>query len=875
MNEINIDNRRDLQAQGSLPQTPTENKIETAALPNNESSNDIRRGLQERTHLTEPITTKVQTSSFQGVERKEISLSFLPDADTLVFDAKTAKPILITNEGTQLTTELQQTLENQGYKVIVLTFPQITSSPLKNEYKLAANDDASIKNTIAQITAEQGEIGTFIHLHPHFTFTGGNFAQHFATEKVFLQTVFLLAKYLQPSLNNVSTPHRNAFLTVTRLDGKLGLGKRGNTSILGGGFSGLVKSLNLEWSSVYCRALDIQPEMQATIMAQNILTELLDANIHQTEIGISEEGRTTFATKTTILKEQETIEAQVTSNDVFLVSGGARGVTASCIIEMAAKFKNKFILVGRSSIEGATPEYAKQESNEGKLKTLIMNDLKAKGEKADLATVKRIYNKIVAKKEIEETISKIKQAGADVVYIAADVNNLSNAKAEFAAVEQKWGNITGIIHGAGRLADKFIQNKTEEDFHNVLSVKLDGLLSMLKVVNIHTLRHLILFSSVAGFYGNLGQTDYAMANEILSKAAHLFKTNHPNTKVSAINWGAWEGGMVSPELKKKFLEAGVVLVNHAGGAAMFVNELNHAYDSQPQVIIGGTLPAPESALSPELKTYRIKRNLTLANNPFLTHHSIQGNPVLPVVNAAAWMADSCVKLFPDFCLYQMKDLKLFKGIVFDGTEKTTYFTELKEVSKSAEYITFEVTITSEGSKMPTYHYKSVVTLRNKKVKLENPAFTPKAITGKNAQNGAVLYTDGSLFHGKYYQGIEEILELNDNYLIMKCKAQAVPQIAQGQFPVTSVNTFFLDIQYQGMVVWVEKQHNGAKSLPLQTALATVYHPLPFDETLFVQIEVTENANFRMGATCYVYDELGTLYLKTEGAAVTVSPQLTW
>jgi len=71
-------------------------------------------------------------------------------------------------------------------------------------------------------------------------------------------------------------------------------------------------------------------------------------------------------------------------------------------------------------------------------------------------------------------------------------------------------------------------------------------------VDIHNLDHLVLFSSVAGFYGNVGQTDYAIANEILSKAAHQFKTNHPNTKVSAINWGAWDSGMVSGELKVQF-----------------------------------------------------------------------------------------------------------------------------------------------------------------------------------------------------------------------------------------------------------------------------------------------------------------------------------
>jgi NADP-dependent 3-hydroxy acid dehydrogenase YdfG len=531
--------------------------------------------------------------------------------------------------------------------------------------------------------------------------------------------------------------------------------------------------------------------------------------------------------------------------------------------------------VGRSSIENPLPSYALHENNEAALKALIMKDLKEKTGKADMTTLKKTYNTIIAKKEIEETLSKIKINGGEVAYIAGDVNDLSGIKNELQAITQKWGQITGIVHGAGMLADKFIQNKTEADFNNVLSVKLDGLLSMLKVVNLNTLKHLVLFSSVAGFYGNVGQTDYSIANEILSKAAHLFKRNHPKTKVSAINWGAWEGGMVSPELKKKFLEAGVVLVNHAGGAAMFVNEFNKKYDNEPQVIIGGTLPTPQSAISPQLNTYSIKRILNINDNAFLQHHAIHGNPVLPVVNAASWMADTCLNLYPDFTLDRMDNLQLFKGITFNNTENATYFTNIKELKKSASELVFEVGITSKGAKLPVFHYKSQVTLRHKSVvKKADKMPAPLMPSGKKIV-GASLYTDGSLFHGAYFQGIEEILDYTDKYLVLKCAAKSVPLAAQGQFPVHAVNTFFLDIQYQGMLIWVQKFHNGAKSLPLHTQSSTVYKALPFDKTLYVRLDIIENLPFKMTANCTVYDEIGEIYQVTEGAAVTVSPQLQW
>ena len=773
-----------------------------------------------------------------------------------------------------MTNSVKSQLEAKGHKVAVLNLPN-TSGSFEQAVSLKGNTDQAIKEAVESIISKYGQIGSFIHLHPHFEFKGHNFTSHFPKERNILKTVFLLAKHLQPALQMASEAQRPAFMTVTRLDGKLGLGKRSNTSIIGGGLLGLVKSLNLEWSPVYCRAIDIQPELDNEKIAKHVFEEMHDANLLYTEVGISEEGRQTFETSETTLQDTEKIKADINSEDVFLVSGGAKGVTATCVIELAKKFQPKFILIGRSSLDFEIPAYAANEDDEAVLKRLIMTDMKEKGEKPDLKIVKKTFNNIVAKKEIDSNLSQIKAAGSEVIYLKSDITNLKAAHSELNEILKNWGPITGLIHGAGRLADKHIQNKTEEDFNNVLSVKLDGLLSMLSVVNPDQLKHLVLFSSVAGFYGNIGQTDYAMANEILSKAAHLFRTNHPNTKVSAINWGAWEGGMVSPELQKKFEEAGVKLVNHPGGAAMFINEFNTVYENEPQVIIGGTLPTPQSELTDDLKTHKIERHIELKDNPFLVHHSIQGNPVLPVVNAAAWMADTCVKLFPDFKLFKMKNLQLFKGIVFDGTEKKDYVLELKETYKTPEIIAFEVAVMSEGAKLPTYHYKSEITLRHKSTKEAGEPFFHDEIKPGTAINGESLYKDGSLFHGPFFQGIEEILEYSDKHMVMKCKANSVPLKDQGQFPVTALNTFFLDIQYQGMVVWVQKHHDGAKSLPLKTDEGIIYKDLPFDKELFVHISIEENTDFKMTANCTVYDEKGEVYLTTKGASVTVSPDLKW
>ncbi len=782
----------------------------------------------------------------------------------------------MTNDGSDLAAEVVRLLEAEGMRAVVLNLPAV-SEPVntQNFITLEAASDEAIGRAVETIRQRYGKVGAFIHLHPHLEFQGRNFAQHFQRDQAIVKTVFLLAKYLQPDLVELGRQQRAAFLTVSRLDGKLGLGRRGNVSVVGGGLPGLVKSLNLEWPAVFCRAVDLEPELPADDNAAQVIAELHDADLATLETGFSRDGRCTIAAKPVAVPEHQEIATTVTPDSVFLVSGGARGVTATCVVEMAKAFGCKFILLGRSPAEGDLPDFARGDLDEATLKRRIMEDLKARGEAPSLPKVKQVFNRLTGLKEIKDTLDQIEANGGRAVYVQADVTDLAGVQAGLAAATQQLGPVTGIIHGAGRLADKYIQDKAEADFENVLSVKLDGLLTLLRSVDLNRLDHLVLFSSVAGFYGNVGQTDYAIANEILSKAAHLFKTNHPDTHVAAVNWGAWDAGMVSPELKKKLEAAGVTLVNSAGGAAMMVNELNSAYAGQPQVIIGGTLPAAVSYLDGPLHTHRVRRRLTLEANPFLNHHVIQGKAVLPVVNAVGWMAQSCERLYPDFRVFRVEDTRLFKGIVFDGSQAEAYVLELKETEKSTDKIVFETTVLSEGDNLPTYHYKATVTLVPQRAKVEAPGFQARLSGSYASTDGATLYRDGSLFHDTYFRGIEKILDWTEEQIVLRCRAPQVPPADQGQFPVRSVNTFFADIQYQGMVIWVQRYKDGAKSLPLQTDSATLYRPIPFDKELLVHVRVVESSDFRMVADCTVYDEAGTVYMITKGAAVTVSKQLEW
>ena len=84
-------------------------------------------------------------------------------------------------------------------------------------------------------------------------------------------------------------------MTVTRLDGEFGLSDRADFTPINGGLFGLVKTLNLEWEAVFCRAVDLSPTLDTEQVVRNILAELHDPNRLITEVGYTENERSTLA----------------------------------------------------------------------------------------------------------------------------------------------------------------------------------------------------------------------------------------------------------------------------------------------------------------------------------------------------------------------------------------------------------------------------------------------------------------------------------------------------------------------------------------------------------------------------------------------------
>ncbi|WP_414586150.1 SDR family NAD(P)-dependent oxidoreductase [Scytonema sp. PCC 10023] len=565
-------------------------------------------------------------------------------------------------------------------------------------------------------------------------------------------------------------------------------------------------------------------------------------------------------------------------SSVFVVTGGAKGITAKCAIKLAQHYPCKFILIGRSELLDSEPEWAKDSFEEPVLKKRIMEYFLSLGEKPTPISVQKQYTKITSNREIKQTLEAIHQAGGYAEYLSVDVTDSHTLKQKLSAIVERTGAITGIIHGAGNLADKLIEKKTEQDFEKVYTAKVKGLENLLCCIKPTQLEYLILFSSVTSFYGNIGQTDYAIANEILNKSAHLVKQLYPECHVVAINWGGWDSGMVTPELKKEFARRSIDIIPVEVGTQMLVNEMHPANSGTAQVVIGSPLIPPPIPLDTELRTYRIRRRLSLEANPFLQNHIIAGQPVLPAVCAVSWIVNSCEQLSPGYKLFNYTDFKVLKGITFNESLAKEYILDLQEIAKTnSQEIIFQAKIWSQTPEGKINYHFSIAQV--KLVKNLPARFTYESL---NLEEDNIITITGKdfyqtqttsffpLFHGEAFQEVRKVLNISHEKITTECIWYEITDKQQGQFPVQSFNPYLIDLSTHSLWIWMQNFHQEI-CLPAGTQQYEQYTEIPANTSFYVSCELKAKTGSSVTADFILHDNQGRVYSRLLGGKGIIIP----
>ena len=376
-----------------------------------------------------------------------------------------------------------------------------------------------------------------------------------------------------------------------------------------GGLTGLAKTAAHEWPAAQVRVIDVERQGEpAAETARRIASEILCDNA-PLEVGLKLDGRRLTSSVETASYGDRALSLPDGAN--IVVSGGGRGITAQVVRRLSALGHMRFLLLGRSEVLD-WPTDIDPGIDELQLRSVLADKAQQEGRATSLKAISSEAARLLAAREIMQTVSDVRSAGCEVDYVAVDVSNASAVAAAVKRFRDRHGPITGMIHGAGQLADKLIKDKTDEQLQRVFESKVNGFRSLWSAVQGDDLSFVALFSSIAGRFGSPGQADYAMANEVLNRFAWHLRRLRPQTRVMSINWGPWLGGMVNEGVRTQFEQRGIPLIPPEIGVDAFVAELFHGQLENPEVVFAGKpvsavvgVDAPASVVGGKTATVKV------------------------------------------------------------------------------------------------------------------------------------------------------------------------------------------------------------------------------------------------------------------------------
>ena len=648
------------------------------------------------------------------------------------------------------------------------------------------------------------------------------------------RVAFRWLQYAGPKLRAVARPSRALVASVARLDGAFGLADLdGVADPTSGGLAGLVKTAKHEWPEVACKALDVAAKFAAEDpdgAAAALAEELLLAG--PPEVGISAASRCTLELARTARRSQVS-GPPLTRADVVLVTGGGRGVTAEVAVSLAEVYQPTLILTGRTPPPvGPEPDWLRGLTDDAALKKAIADHL---GAGATPRAVGEYHARVKAQREIGRTLSRITEAGARVAYLSVNAANPRHAADLLTQVREKFGAVTALVHGAGVLADRRIEDLTPEGFDAVYSTKVDGLRNLLDLLAGQELKAVMLFSSTTARLGRTGQLAYACANEVLNKTAQAEARRRPGARVVAINWGPWEGGMVTPALRKVFEGEGVGMIPLTEGGLFAVQELSAAGRAVEVIALGkpprsakgsGVVPAssqnrvpapgsapsrPAAAPGAELVP-TFERTVDIESHPILRSHVLDGRAVLPMALHVELLAHAALHGNPGLVFHGFNDLRITNGVmVEDGSAAQLRAMAGKAVKHDQ---VFHVPVELRGKRRDgrdAIHSRAEMVLTAALPRPPAAEPTPPVQPYSHPIDEVYRYF---LFHGRDLHGIERVDGLSET-AFLGTATPAPPPADWLKSPLRSAwvaDPLVLDASFQMMILWSFAQH-GAGSLP--------------------------------------------------------------
>ena len=670
-------------------------------------------------------------------------------------------------------------------------------------------------------------------------------------------------------------------ISATRLGGKHGFDERGAIAPLGGAVTGFTKTYKREKAEATVKAVDFEPDCDAALVAERLIAETL-ADPGVCELGYAGDDRWAI---TASFEPIATERPWPLGKDTVFAITGAAGSIVSAIVDDLAKASG-----GTFHLLDLTPEPDPNDADLQRFATdrdglqqELYERLKQGGQKATPVMVRRLLADLERKHAALQAIQSVRAAGGEVHYHSVNLLDRDAVAAAVGAIRETSGRIDALVHAAGLEISHFLPDKKPSEFDLVFDVKSTGWYHLLSSIGDMPLGAAVVFSSIAGRFGNGGQTDYSAANELLAKSVSSFRNARPDTRGIVVDWTAWADiGMASRGSIPKMMEvAGIDMLKPADGIPVVRNELEAG--TRGEVVIGGALGIllqewdetggldarklegvrygllNESTISMGVHTgLRLETVLDPREQPFLYDHKIAGTAVLPGVMGIEGFAEISKTLFPDWHISAIEEVDFLEPFKFYRDEPRT-LTLTAQLSTDADDLIARCQLTGtraikRGTQRKT-HFTASVRLSRKPIENDSSEAPPRA-AARTVDDKDIYQV---YFHGPAYQVLDTAWR--DNGMVVGRMSSQLPDGHRPAELQMLTEPRLVELCFQTAGVW-QIGTTGRMGLPQHIDQVKILRPADQAEGRLHAMVRPKDGGKSFDA--YVADEAGNLYVLVRG-----------
>jgi acyl transferase domain-containing protein/acyl carrier protein/NAD(P)-dependent dehydrogenase (short-subunit alcohol dehydrogenase family) len=681
-------------------------------------------------------------------------------------------------------------------------------------------------------------------------------------------------------------------IAATRMGGHHGYLPGAARNPIGGAVVGFTKATKRERPEALVKAVDFPEDMPSEVVARALLDET-ERDPGVVEIGYQGSLRVTVAAELlSAIPADVKTPVQLSSDSVFAVTGGAGAITVAIVRDLAAASRGTFYLLDARQMppESERPLIEKAITDREGAKRDIFERMKAEKGRATPAQIEEKLFDLERQAGILEALRSVEAAGGRAFYRQVDVLDGAAVKAVVDGIRQQSGKLDVVLHAAGLERSRSLDRKPVEEFDLVFRVKADGLFNLMAATRDLDVKAMVVFSSVAGRFGNAGQADYSAGNDFMCKTVGWWAASRPSGLGIALDWTAWGGiGMATrgriPEIMK---EAGIDMLDPAEGLPVIRKALQAGYSGE--AVVGRRLGILVTPFDPEggldsdgglqsrgkdkslpLPFTNVRHNLhegLVAEvkldpkvEPFLYDHAIDGIPVLPGVMGIETFAEAAWLLAPSYHVVAIENLRFLSPMKYYRHEPRAVIVRARAVMTQAGRVRVHATLSSVQNIVgrdpeEKLHFSGAVVLEASAAEARQVQAFDRTAPEIGREAIYRVY-----FHGPAYRVLDRVESAGENRVI-GCMTGQLPLDTTDAKHGSLVGPRLIELCFQTAGVW-EIGKTGRLALPAGVDRVIVRDPSAGSGPLVAEV-TAQGSDDNLTFSARVRDGAGKVHVEIEG-----------